>query len=210
MPPFWRYWPLPGKLYRYQQAHTDLLSQARSTVPNSASGTSCPELLGNISFSQLRRFRSCAVRTHGCISERSGRYAPGLVSGTMQFLEGARKEPGRFAESISARLSDAEPHLCRRSWRREPSNRLTPGFISSAKYQLGAMERNGCMMNQAMVRIANNTNIYPQFHGFVEGWVLTAMLPPEHPAYEQAVEAYYETLDSCAGIRVPRSFRALG
>ncbi len=65
-------------------------------------------------------------------------------------------------------------------------------------------------MNQALVELQNNTNIYPQFHGFVEGWVLTAMLPPEHPAYEQAVEAYYETLDSCAGIRVPRSFPRLG
>lgn len=94
--------------------------------------------------------------------------------------------------------------------RREPSNRLTPGFISSAKYQLGAMQQNSCMMNQAMVELQNNTNIYPQFHGFVEGWVLTAMLPPQHPAYEQAVEAYYETLDSCAGIRVPRSFPRLG
>ena len=94
--------------------------------------------------------------------------------------------------------------------RREPSNRLTPGFISSAKYQLGAMQQNSCMMNQAIVELQNNTNIYPQFHGFVEGWVLTAMLPPQHPAYEQAVEAYYETLDSCAGIRVPRSFPRLG
>lgn len=94
--------------------------------------------------------------------------------------------------------------------RRDPSNRLTPGFISSAKYQLGAMQQNCSMMNQAVVELQNNTNVYPQFHGFVEGWVLTAMLPPNHPAYEPAVEAYYETLDSCAGIRVPRSFPRLG
>jgi hypothetical protein len=94
--------------------------------------------------------------------------------------------------------------------RRDPSNRLTPGFISSAKYQLGAIERNGCRMNQALVELQQNTNIYPQFHGFVEGWVLTAMLPPEHPAYNHAVEAYYKTLDSCAGIRIPRSFPRLG
>ncbi len=94
--------------------------------------------------------------------------------------------------------------------RREPQNRLIPGFISSAKYQAGAMTCNVDMMRQAMCELQHNTEVYPQFHGFVEGWVLTAMLPPNHPAYEQAVEAYFKTLDSCAGIRVPRSFPKIG
>lgn len=94
--------------------------------------------------------------------------------------------------------------------RREPSNRLTPGFISSARYQLGAMQCNTAMKQQATCELQRNTEIYPQFHGFVEGWVLTAMLPPDHPAYEEAVEAYFATLDSCAGIRVPRSFPKIG
>ena len=94
--------------------------------------------------------------------------------------------------------------------RRDPGNRLTPGFISSARFQLGAMERNVPMMTEANCELQRNTEVYPQFHGFVEGWVLTAMLPPSHPAYDDAVEAYFATLDSCAGIRVPRSFPKIG
>jgi hypothetical protein len=94
--------------------------------------------------------------------------------------------------------------------RREPNNRLTPGFVASARYQLGQMEGDQAKMSQACRELQRNTNVYPQFHGFVEGWVLTAMLPPDHPAYEGAVEAYYETLDSCAGIRVPRAYPRLG
>ena len=94
--------------------------------------------------------------------------------------------------------------------RREPHNRLIPGFVSSAKYQTGAMTCDPQMMQQAICELQHNTEVYPQFHGFVEGWVLTAMLPPTHPAYEQAVEAYFKTLDSCAGIRVPRSFPKIG
>ncbi len=72
------------------------------------------------------------------------------------------------------------------------------------------MQDNSELMNQAIHDFKHNTKKYPQFHGFVEGWVLTAMLPPDHPCYDEAVEAYFKTLDSCAGIRVPRLFPKLG
>ncbi len=94
--------------------------------------------------------------------------------------------------------------------RRDPGNRLIPGFISSARYQLGAMNCDQGAMNQAICEFNKNTQFYPQFHGFVQGWVLTAMLPPDHPEYDGAVEAYFKTLDSCAGIRVPRIFPKVG
>lgn len=94
--------------------------------------------------------------------------------------------------------------------RREPQNRLVPGFVSSARYQLGAMQCDPQAMSQAICELQQNTAVYPQFHGFVEGWVLTAMLRPDHPAYQKAVDAYFETLDSCAGIRIPRFFPKIG
>ena len=92
----------------------------------------------------------------------------------------------------------------------DPHNVLTPAFTSTAKFELGAIQRNQPLMTQAMRELQRNTDLYPKFHGFVEGWVLTAMLHPDHPCYDGAVDAYFATLDSCAGIRVPRIFPKVG
>jgi hypothetical protein len=132
------------------------------------------------------------------------------LTGLCSFWKVLEHERGGLSSYSTHGLAVQSLHYVEEAGRREPQNRLTPGFVSSAKYQLGAMEHDQGKMRQAMVELQHNTNVYPQFHGFVQGWVLTAMLPPNHPAYEKAVEAYYETLDSCTGIRVPRSFPRLG
>ena len=83
--------------------------------------------------------------------------------------------------------------------RLDPCNPLTPAFISGARYQIGALEGNAEMIQQATCELEQSTNRFPQFHGFVQGWIMTAMLPPEDPCYEQGVDAYFRTINSCAG-----------
>ncbi len=119
-------------------------------------------------------------------------------------------ERGGLPASATHGLAVQSLNYVQAAARQDPQDRLLPGFVSSAKYQLGTMECNPQMVAEAAQELQCNTNIYPQFHGFVQGWVMTAMLPPQDPRYDQAVEAYFKTLDSCAGIRVPRSFPRLG
>lgn len=121
-------------------------------------------------------------------------------------------EHGRDGTPAIATLPLAQQslNLLSQSQELDPGNRLTPAFVSTARYEVGAIQGMPCIMNQAAKELRFNTERYPKFHGFVEGWVLTAMLPPSHPCYDDAVEAYFETLDSCAGIRIPRIFPKVG
>ena len=101
-------------------------------------------------------------------------------------------------------------HTLKKRGRREPSNRLTPGFISSARYQLGAMQCNTAMKQQATCELPTQHRDLSTVSWLRGRLGADRYAPPDHPAYEEAVEAYFATLDSCAGIRVPRSFPKIG
>ena len=83
--------------------------------------------------------------------------------------------------------------------RLDPCNRLTAAFLSGAKYQVGMLEGNAEMIQEASCELEQSTNRFPQFHGFVQGWITTAMLPCDDPCYEHGLDAYFRTINSCAG-----------
>lgn len=87
----------------------------------------------------------------------------------------------------------------------DPSNRAALGFGTSIEWVLGILENDPDLVEASYQKLLDNTEQDPRFHGFIQGWVMSAMLPTDDPRYPEAIDGYFATFDSCAGFAVPRN-----
>jgi len=100
--------------------------------------------------------------------------------------------------------------LCERARELDPNHRLIPGFIAQASWLAGIVQSDPARLEQTYCDLLQNTKAYPQFHGFLQGWVLSAMLSECDPRYPKAIDGYQATIDSCIGFPAPRNFPIAG
>lgn len=94
--------------------------------------------------------------------------------------------------------------LFERSAKLDPRNRIVPGLAVAAKATLGVLDNNKALVDQAYDEMKKNTKADVVVHGFVEGWVMSALMQHDDPRYGDNLEWFFLGFDKCAGIRVPR------
>ncbi len=82
-----------------------------------------------------------------------------------------------------------------------------PSLTAVAQWQLAVLRGNEAALPDVHIQTLENSLLYPQFASFVQGWMLAAMLRPDHPDYKQATEGYRFMIDQCAGFAVPPETR---
>jgi hypothetical protein len=93
-----------------------------------------------------------------------------------------------------------------RSVRMDPSNRLRPGLLVAAQAVAAKLDGDGRALEAALDTMRRNTPVDPSVHGFVQGWVFSALLEADDSRYPEAATGFFTALDDCAGFRIPRLF----
>lgn len=99
---------------------------------------------------------------------------------------------------------------CQEAVALDPSHRLTPGFIEGTKAALGVLQGDAALTEEGFEGIRRNTRQDPNLHGFVQGWVFSALMSERDCRYPEAIEGYFATIDGCAGFRAPRMLPRMG
>lgn len=79
-----------------------------------------------------------------------------------------------------------------------------PSIITTAHWQTAVLEGDDELRLNSHIDLLSDTQVYPEFAGFVQGWILGAMLPPDDPRYSESPKGYDIMLDACAGFDVPK------
>lgn len=128
---------------------------------------------------------------------------PGLLAAA----HGWKFQERRRACKCAAELRDdavLSLALFERGAKLNPCNRLLPGLAEGFRAAVGVLDGNKCQVEQSFENIRRFTKADPNVHGFVQGWVFSALLADTDPRYPEAIQGYYAAMDSCAGIRIPR------
>jgi len=86
-----------------------------------------------------------------------------------------------------------------------PSDRILPGFLTTMQFVQARVNHDQAAEDAAYAGLLANTKAYPQFQGFVQGWVLTSMYPANSPRFNDGINGYFATLNSCVGFKVSRT-----
>jgi len=84
----------------------------------------------------------------------------------------------------------------------DPGDRILPGFLTAMQFIQARVNHDQAAEDAAYNALLANTKAYPQFQGFVQGWVLTAMYPADSPRFADGINGYFATLDACVGFKV--------
>ena len=87
----------------------------------------------------------------------------------------------------------------------DPGDRILPGFLVTAQFIQARASHDQAAEDAAYQALLANTKAYPQFQGFVQGWVLTAMYPADSPRFADGINGYYASLNACVGFAVSRN-----
>lgn len=87
----------------------------------------------------------------------------------------------------------------------DPIDTFAPAIRVTAGWQLAVLDGKPEELPAIELEILENTQRFPQFHAFVQGWLLSAMLPADSPRYGEAPEGFDLLADSCAGFTTPRN-----
>ncbi|MDP3719776.1 MAG: NAD(P)-binding protein [Acidobacteriota bacterium] len=84
-------------------------------------------------------------------------------------------------------------------------------LTATAEWQLAVLRGELHKLPAIQMQSIENSLLYPQFAGFVQGWMLASMLPADGPDYDQAMEGYHFMLSQCAGFNIKQdtTFRKL-
>lgn len=124
-----------------------------------------------------------------------GQYSPGA--------EEVQNQPG-YPAMLSQAGSQAIRYLTR-AQQLAPNDRILPGFLATAQFLQARENHDQAAEDAAYETLLANTKAYPQFQGFVQGWVLTAMYPADSPRFADGMDGYYASLDACVGFKVSRN-----
>jgi hypothetical protein len=78
-----------------------------------------------------------------------------------------------------------------------------PSMAATANWQLAVMDGNQDRLDNTHMKILANSEIWPEFAAFMQGWILAAMLEPGDEFYATDHLGYMFMLDQCAGFRLP-------
>jgi len=85
----------------------------------------------------------------------------------------------------------------------DPSNEFAPAIRVTARWQLAVLDGKPEELPAIELEILENTQAVPSFHGFVQGWLLSAMLPVGSPNYRESPEGFQLLSSACAGFTTP-------
>jgi tetratricopeptide (TPR) repeat protein len=109
-----------------------------------------------------------------------------------------------YRARLAAALDQSVAHLTR-AQQLAPGDRILPGFVAAARFLQARVNHDQAAEDAAYQELLSNTKAYPQFQGFIQGWVLTAMYPPASPRFQDGINGYFASLDSCVGFSVSPS-----
>jgi tetratricopeptide (TPR) repeat protein len=92
-----------------------------------------------------------------------------------------------------------------------PKNTFAPAIRVTARWQLAVLDQKPQDLPEIELEILENSQRDPHFHAFVQGWLLSAMLPVDSPRFAEAPDGFRLLNDACAGFEVPadQKFNAL-
>ncbi|MGA2052869.1 MAG: hypothetical protein ABSH19_06125, partial [Opitutales bacterium] len=124
-----------------------------------------------------------------------GQYSPGA--------DGLKNDASY--QTTLAQAGSLAVHYLTRARELAPDDRILPGFLATAQFLQARANHDQAAEDAAYQALLANTKAYPQFQGFVQGWVLTAMYPADSPRFADGMNGYYASLDSCVGFPVSRN-----
>lgn len=80
-----------------------------------------------------------------------------------------------------------------------------PSMMTTAGWQLSVIDSDTESRYHAHIDILENSIVYPAFAGFIQGWLLAAMMPHDDTRYDESHVGYTFMLDSCAGFTLPKN-----
>ena len=86
----------------------------------------------------------------------------------------------------------------------DPTNRAAKGFGTAVRWRGESLRMIRALIEEAYQQLLDHTAEDPDFHGFIQGWVISAMVDPDNPRYDDAFTGHFATLDACVGFPVPR------
>lgn len=91
---------------------------------------------------------------------------------------------------------------------REPVNDPTstaPSMMTTAGWQLSVIDEDATRQFHTHIDILENSIVYPAFAGYIQGWLLAAMLPHDDSRYIESQVGFAFMLDTCAGFTLPKN-----
>ncbi len=120
-----------------------------------------------------------------------------------------RRRVGRTAPEMREDLVRAAAYADR-TLAVDPNDTFAPAIRVTSRWQLAVLDGKPDELAAIELEILDNTQKYPQFHAFVQGWLLSAMLAPDSPRYGEAQAGFKLLADSCAGFTTPPNTRFNG
>jgi len=116
---------------------------------------------------------------------------------------------GRHGRSAREMKSDLERtyEYGQELTRREPPNDPTstaPSMMTTAGWQLSVLDEDATRQFHTHIDILENSIVYPAFAGFIQGWLLAAMMQHDDSRYVESQVGYTFMLDTCAGFTLPQ------
>jgi len=91
-----------------------------------------------------------------------------------------------------------------------PDNRTStaPSMVAHVNWQLAVIEKDEPLLaEQSHLQMLANSQSWPEFAGFVQGWAISALLKPDNQYYPTAELGYEFMLNTCAGFRLPAKIK---
>lgn len=120
-----------------------------------------------------------------------------------------RRRMGRTAPEMRDDLVQAADYADR-TLAADPDDTFAPAIRVTAHWQLAVLDGKPDELPAIELEILENTQSYPEFHAFVQGWLLSAMLPVDSPRYREAAEGFKLLADACAGFTTPPNLKFNG
>lgn len=90
-----------------------------------------------------------------------------------------------------------------------PHNRTSTArsMVAHVDWQLAVIEGNEPLADQSHLQMLANSQSWPEFAGFVQGWAIAALMEPSDQYYRTAALGYEFMLNQCAGFRLPAEIK---
>lgn len=76
-------------------------------------------------------------------------------------------------------------------------------MVAHVDWQLAVIEGDEALAEQSHLQMLANSQSWPEFAGFVQGWAIAALMEPSSQYYRTAILGYEFMLNQCAGFRLP-------
>jgi hypothetical protein len=130
-----------------------------------------------------------------------------LLAGAHLWRYQVRSLYGKTAAGMRRDLEETYKYGKRIVDRGPPSDpgSTAPSMMTTAGWQLSVIDNDTERRYHAHIDILENSIVYPAFAGFIQGWLLAAMMPHDDTRYEESRVGYTFMLDSCAGFTLPKN-----